>query len=58
MLLWVSTAKAADTVYYYSSDTVHSEVVITDQNRNVVERIYYAPYGLSRDLCGSDLASV
>jgi RHS repeat-associated protein len=39
-------------VYYCSSDTLHSEVVVTDQNRNVVERTYYAPYGavLNRDL--------
>jgi RHS repeat-associated protein len=32
-------------VYYYSSDMIHSEVVVTDQNRNVVERTHYAPYG-------------
>jgi RHS repeat-associated protein len=38
-------AQASDTVYYYSSDSLHSEVVITDQNRNVVERTHYAPYG-------------
>lgn len=52
MLLWASAVRAGDTVYYYSSDTVHSEVVITDANRNVVERTYYAPYGqvLNRDL--------
>jgi RHS repeat-associated protein len=50
-LLAVS-AHAADTVYYYSSDVVHSEVVVTDAGRNVVERTYYAPYGqvLNRDL--------
>lgn len=47
-----ASAFAGDTVYYYSTDTVHSEVVVTDQNRNVVERTYYAPYGqvLNRDL--------
>jgi RHS repeat-associated protein len=44
-LLPVVHAHAADTVYYYSSDTIHSEVVVTDQNRNVVERTHYAPYG-------------
>ena len=51
-LLLALPAQAADTVYYYSSDTIHSEVVVTDQNRNVVERTYYAPYGqvLNRDL--------
>ena len=51
LLLAVPT-HAADTVYYYSSDTIHSEVVVTDQNRNVVERTHYAPYGqvLDRDL--------
>ena len=52
-LLLATPAFAADTVYYYSSDTLHSEVVITDQNRNVVERTtHYAPYGqvLNRDL--------
>lgn len=52
LLLWAGAARAADTVYYYSSDTIHSEVVITDASRNVVERTYYAPYGavLNRDL--------
>lgn len=51
-LLLAVPAHAADTVYYYSSDTLHSEVVVTDQNRNVVERTHYAPYGqvLDRDL--------
>jgi len=51
-LLLAAPAHAADTVYYYSSDTLHSEVVITDQNRNIVERTHYAPYGqvLDRDL--------
>ena len=52
LLLAVPT-HAADTVYYYSSDTLHSEVVVTDANRNVVERTtHYAPYGqvLNRDL--------
>jgi len=51
-LLLAVPAHAADTVYYYSSDTIHSEVVVTDQNRNVVERTHYAPYGqvLDRDL--------
>jgi len=52
LLPGTGAAQAADTVYYYSSDTIHSEVVVTDQNRNVVERTYYAPYGqvLNRDL--------
>lgn len=52
VMLRAAPASAGDTVYYYSSDTVHSEVVVTDQNRNVVERTYYAPYGqvLNRDL--------
>jgi len=51
-LLLATPAFAADTVYYYSSDTLHSEVVVTDQNRNVVERTHYAPFGqvLDRDL--------
>lgn len=51
-LLLAAPTFAADTVYYYSSDTLHSEVVVTDQNRNVVERTHYAPYGqvLDRDL--------
>jgi len=51
-LLLATPACAADTVYYYSSDTLHSEVVVTDQSRNVVERTHYAPYGqvLDRDL--------
>jgi RHS repeat-associated protein len=44
-LLPASPSLASDTVYYYSSDSLHSEVVITDQNRNVVERTHYAPYG-------------
>ena len=50
--LMASPAFAVDTVYYYSSDTIHSEVVVTDASRNVVERTYYAPYGqvLNRDL--------
>jgi RHS repeat-associated protein len=51
-LLLATPACAADTVFYYSSDTLHSEVVVTDQSRNVVERTHYAPYGqvLDRDL--------
>ena len=52
-LLLARPAHATDTVYYYSSDTIHSEVVVTDANRNVVERTtHYAPYGqvLNRDL--------
>ncbi|HET9819355.1 MAG TPA: hypothetical protein VFP92_09345, partial [Rhodanobacteraceae bacterium] len=51
-LLPTLPAWAGDTVYYYSSDSLHSEVVITDQNRNVVERTHYAPYGqvLNRSL--------
>ena len=51
-MLQAASAFAGDTVYYYSSDTIHSEVVVTDANRNVVERTYYAPYGqvLNRDL--------
>lgn len=51
-LLGAVPAHAGDTVYYYSSDTIHSEVVVTDANRNVVEKTYYAPYGqvLNRDL--------
>jgi RHS repeat-associated protein len=51
-LLLAGAAVAHDTVYYYSSDTVRSEVVITDANRNVVERTNYAPYGqvLNRSL--------
>ena len=44
-LLLAGPAVANDTVYYYSSDALHSEVVITDAHRNVVERTYYAPYG-------------
>ena len=52
VMLLTAPAFAADTVYYYSSDALHSEVVVTDQSRNVVERTYYAPYGqvLNRDL--------
>lgn len=44
-LLLAGASKAQDTVYYYSSDTLHSEVVITDASRNVVERTHFAPYG-------------
>jgi RHS repeat-associated protein len=44
-LLATLPARASDRVYYYSSDALHSEVVITDQNHNVVERTHYAPYG-------------
>jgi RHS repeat-associated protein len=44
-LLAAPPVRASDRVYYYSSDALHSEVVITDQNRNVVERTHYAPYG-------------
>lgn len=43
--LLVGPAVANDKVYYYSGDTLQSEVVITDARRNVVERTYYAPYG-------------
>lgn len=50
VLLWLATlatsAFSKDTVYYYLTDTLHSSVIITDANRNVVEGpTYYAPYG-------------
>lgn len=32
-------------MYYVTTDALHSEVVVTDANRNVVERTHYAPYG-------------
>gem|GEM_PF-2945957 len=38
-------AQAADTVYYIHTDALGSPTVITDANRNVVERTQYAPYG-------------
>lgn len=44
-LLLIGPVYGHDTVYYYSSDTVDSEVVITDASRNVVEQTHYAPYG-------------
>src|SRR5579885_3763299 len=45
MLLWSIAAKSADTVYYIHTDALGSPTVITDANRNVVERTQYAPYG-------------
>jgi RHS repeat-associated protein len=49
MLLWLAAlvlpASAADTVYYYYTNTLHSAAAITDAHGNVVERTYYAPYG-------------
>lgn len=39
------SASAADTVYYYYTNTLHSAEAVTDANGNVVERTYYAPYG-------------
>lgn len=44
-LILIGPAYGHDTVYYYSGDMVHSEVVITDASRNVVEQTHYAPYG-------------
>lgn len=49
-VLWLAIvsapAHAHDTVYYYLTDTLHSSVIITDANRNIVEGpTYYAPYG-------------
>lgn len=50
MLLWLvalaQPALAADTVYYYYTNSLHSTAVITDAHGNVVEHTtYYAPYG-------------
>ena len=45
LVLLAMPAFAGDTVYYYLSDSLHSEVVVTDANRNVVETTHYAPYG-------------
>lgn len=49
MLLWLAALTqptlAADTVYYYYTNSLHSAVVVTDAHGNVVERTYYAPYG-------------
>lgn len=45
VMLMSSRALAADTVYYYYTNTLHSAVVITDAQGNVIERTYYAPYG-------------
>lgn len=35
-LMLALPAFATDTVYYYLSDSLHSEVVVTDAHRNVV----------------------
>lgn len=50
MLLWLAALAqptlAADTVYYYYTNTLHSAVVETDAQGNIVEQTtYYAPYG-------------
>lgn len=50
MFLWLAAlaqpALAADTVYYYYTNTLHSTVVETDAQGNVVEQTtHYAPYG-------------
>lgn len=50
MLIWLAAlvrpALAADTVYYYYTNTLHSAVVETDAQGNIVEQTtYYAPYG-------------
>ncbi|HET6914442.1 MAG TPA: RHS repeat-associated core domain-containing protein [Rhodanobacteraceae bacterium] len=44
-LCTVVSTHAADTVYYVHTDALGSPVVVTDANRNVVERTQYAPYG-------------
>jgi len=44
-LCFATPLQAHDTVYYYHTDALHSAVVITDANGNVIERTYYAPYG-------------
>ena len=51
-LLAATPAFAADTVYYYYTDSLHSAVAVTDAQGNVVERTYYGPYGqvLNRNL--------
>lgn len=50
--LLATPAFAADTVYYYYTDSLHSAVAVTDAQGNVIERTYYGPYGqvLNRDL--------
>jgi RHS repeat-associated protein len=52
LLLFSAQAYASQTVYYIHTDALHSEVVVTDANHNVVERTYYSPYGqvLNRSL--------
>lgn len=45
MAALVRPASAADTVYYYYTNTLQSAAAITDAHGNVVERTYYAPYG-------------
>jgi len=50
MLLWLAAlaqpALATDTVYYYYTNTLHSAVVETDAQGNIVEQTtHYAPYG-------------
>lgn len=45
-LLWLLAAAAsAQTVRYIHTDALGSVAVVTDQNRNVVERREYEPYG-------------
>jgi RHS repeat-associated protein len=45
-------AFASQTVYYMHTDALHSEVVVTDTQHQVIERTYYSPYGqvLNRSL--------
>jgi len=53
IVLLTPVAHARDTVYYYYTNTLHSAVVETDAQGNIVEPMtYYAPYGqvLNRSL--------
>lgn len=45
VVLFASSARAGDTVYYYHNDAQGTPVVVTDAHGNVVERTYYGPYG-------------
>lgn len=45
VVLFASSARAGDTVYYYYNDAQGTPVVVTDAHGNVVERTYYGPYG-------------
>ena len=47
-LMLIATPAFADQIFYAHTDVLGNVVLVTDENRNIVERRVYEPYGLPR----------